>query len=385
MMINKADEAGDAHASTTNVLSEAAITSHSKLSGCFIMSQEESEERPHVIPVIDLTQPDAVNAALLRDEVSKVGFFYLTGHSVPTDVQQGCFEAMGEFFALPSEVKADRFGCDGRRWDDGPRSKWGGHLPPGASKLDPNNQSEPDQKESWSMTRELQEDHPEVVAWPALQGPNAWPDPSQLPDFHPKVSAYFATVSALGPRVMRLVALAYGLPADHFSREGCFDEALVTLGANHYSTRVSKPEEGVLGIGAHTDYGALTFLATNEVPGLQISPPGHGTAADELGLRAQGSVSHSWLDVPPQEGLFIVNIGDMLERWTNGKLPSTLHRVVNSSGKERYSLALFYEPNADCAIEVLPPCRDQQGECKYPRVERYGDWLQAKFDATGGG
>ena len=77
----------------------------------------------------------------------------------------------------------------------------------------------------------------------------------------------------------------------------------------------------------------------------------------------------------------MVNIGDMLERWTNSRLPSTLHRVANHSGRERFSIALFFEPNADCSILPLPTC----GPSRFGKVERYGDWLQAKFDATGGG
>jgi isopenicillin N synthase-like dioxygenase len=93
-------------------------------------------------------------------------------------------------------------------------------------------------------------------------------------------------------------------------------------------------------------------------------------------------VATNWMAVPPVEGAFVVNIGDMLERWTNGRLPSTLHRVVNTSGRERFSLALFFEPNGDCAVSPIGAA----GEAlKYARVERYGEWLLAKFDATGGG
>jgi isopenicillin N synthase-like dioxygenase len=87
-----------------------------------------------------------------------------------------------------------------------------------------------------------------------------------------------------GPRVLALVALAFDLPADFFEAPGLFDEPNITLGANHYSAKQSVPEEGLLGIGAHTDYGALTFLHTDDVPGLQIANE-HGTKATALGLR----------------------------------------------------------------------------------------------------
>ena len=104
--------------------------------------------------------------------------------------------------------------------------------------------------------------------------------------------------------------------------------------------------------------------------------------ATALGLRAEGSVAAAWVPVPPLTGAFVVNIGDMMERWTNGRLPSTLHRVVNKSGRERFSLALFYEPNGDCHVDPL--CAEGDVP-KYEPVERYGDWLTAKFNATGGG
>jgi len=147
------------------------------------------------------------------------------------------------------------------------------------------------------------------------------------------------------------------------------------------------PNEGLLGIGAHTDYGALTFLYTDEVPGLQIAGIGHGAEGDPLALRAEGATlgDENWLSIPPMRGGFIVNIGDMLEIWTNGFLPSTLHRVVNKSGRERFSLALFYEPNGDCACEVLPTCVNEERPSRQPKVQKYGDWLQAKFEATDGG
>ena len=236
------------------------------------------------------------------------------------------------------------------------------------------------------MTRELALDHAEAKKWPTLHGPNYWPKSADLPHFRETVTSYFDAVRSLGPRVMRIIAMALDLPSDYFASPGYFDEPLVTLGANHYSSRESVPSEGLLGIGAHTDYGALTFLATDEVPGLQISPSGHNTTTNEIGLRAEGAVATEWIDVQPMKGAFVVNMGDMMERWTNGRLPSTLHRVVNKSGKERFSLALFFEPNADCVVEVLPTCFDAKDDPpRFSRVERYGDWLQAKFDATGGG
>lgn len=337
------------------------------------------------LPVVDLAQAESEACDNIRQILAEHGFFYLVGHGIEPGLLAAALDAMRQFFELPQEDKAASYDLHGEELDMGCSTKWGGYLPWHSSKLDPLNQSQPDQKESWSMTRELSGDHPEVQAWPALHGPNSWPSPALLPEFQRTMSAYFAAVSALGPRVLRLVARACDLQLEYFAAEGMFDRPTVTLGANHYSATESKPQEGVLGIGAHTDYGALTFLYTDDVPGLEIAGPDHGTHATSIGLRDEGSVAANWIPVPPLAGAFIVNVGDMLERLSNSRLPSTLHRVVNRSGRERFSLALFFEPNADCPIEALESCCSEEQPCKYEKVDRYGDWLLAKFEATGGG
>ncbi len=127
----------------------------------------------------------------------------------------------------------------------------------------------------------------------------------------------------------RLLALALALPPGFFDEPGRFDAPQIFLRLLRYAPECSEPAAGVFGAGAHTDYGMLTLLATDASPGLQIQP------------RADGA-DGAWFDVPPRHGAFIVNLGDLLERWTNGAFLSTRHRVITTSGRERFSMPFFF-------------------------------------------
>lgn len=196
-----------------------------------------------------------------------------------------------------------------------------------------------------------------------LHGPNQWPPEALLPGFRPAVETYFAALTALGHRLLRLLALSLGLAPGFF--EPAFAAPMLALRPLHYTAEVSAPGEGVFGAGAHTDYGCLTLLATDGVPGLQAHLHGR------------------WQDVPPLRGAFIVNLGDMLERWTNGRYRSTLHRVVNTSGRERYSIAFFFEPGFNTVVECLPCCCVDK-PAQYPPTTA-GEHLLAKYAQTHAG
>jgi len=164
------------------------------------------------------------------------------------------------------------------------------------------------------------------------------------------------------------------LPAAYFEAPGHFDRPCSLLSCNHYFAEPSRPEVGRLGCGAHSDYGMLTILLVDDVPGLQICPD-----AD------QPEGERRWTNVLPQPGCFIVNVGDMLQRWSNDRLRSTLHRVVNTSGRERLSSAFFFEPNPDCEVRCLPTCGGGgpgQPPARHPPV-LYGHWLHRNFTLTG--
>ncbi|XP_039166149.1 1-aminocyclopropane-1-carboxylate oxidase-like isoform X3 [Eucalyptus grandis] len=130
---------------------------------------------------------------------------------------------------------------------------------------------------------------------------------------------------------------------------------------------VSDPFKGIYGAGAHSDFGFITLLATDDVPGLQI-------------CKNKDAKPLKWEYVQPMRGPFIVNLGDMLERWSNCIFRSTLHRVIGN-GQERYSIASFLEPNHDCLIECLPTCMSKENPPKFPPVQCQ-TYLSQRLDDT---
>ena len=150
----------------------------------------------------------------------------------------------------------------------------------------------------------------------------------------------------LGSRLVRFLALAIGLEENAWDKN--FKNPLALLRLLHYANEKSAPERGVYACGAHSDYGMLTILLTDDTtPGLQIYRGGE------------------WIDAPPVHGAFVVNLGDMLERWTNNNYRSTKHRVLTSGERHRYSAPFFYEPDFDTVVECLDVCCSSSNPPKY--------------------
>ena len=172
---------------------------------------------------------------------------------------------------------------------------------------------------------------------------------------------YQRAVTALAFRLLRVLSLSLSLPTDHLDQ--FFGKPMVFLRPLHYPPQPSDEAGGRFAAGAHKDYGCLTVLWAPE-PGLQISPsPGR------------------WTDVTPLPDAFVVNLGDMLERWTGGKYASTTHRVVNPRGVERHSCAFFFEPSFHTLVEELPGCRAEGEEPKYPPIVS-GEYLLGRYAET---
>jgi isopenicillin N synthase-like dioxygenase len=141
---------------------------------------------------------------------------------------------------------------------------------------------------------------------------------------------------------------------------------MATLGPLHYPPQRGRIDESQLGAGAHTDYGCLTILAQDGVEGLQVR-----------------NVQGEWIDAPPIAGTFVVNIGDMMARWTNDLFASTKHRVINRSGQERYSLPFFYDPEYDAEVVCLETCSGPDNPPRYPPttgLQHLLDMINASFD-----
>jgi isopenicillin N synthase-like dioxygenase len=158
---------------------------------------------------------------------------------------------------------------------------------------------------------------------------------------------YFAAVSDLGERLRRLFALALGLAEDWF--EDAFRGHSSSMRVINYPAPEAAAEPDQLRAGAHTDYGCMTILRTEDAPG---------------GLQVQTRAGE-WVDVHAVPGSFVVNLGDMMARWTNDRWPATLHRVAvppaDAAGSRRQTIVFFHDPRADALIECLPGC----GEARY--------------------
>jgi len=285
------------------------------------------------LPIVDLAgMPARGNAARARiasamDAACRdPGFLLISNHGVPAAIFERAFAAARSFFARPLAEKA------AIAIEHSPVHR--GWFELGRENLDPGTQkSGGDLKEGIKIGRDLPPEHPRVAAGVPLHGPNQWPE--GIPGFRETWTEYHARLGDLGCELMSCFALALGLPEDHF--DPFLDDPMTTAGPLHYPPFTDAGDR--LSAGAHTDYGCLTLLAQHELPGLEV-------------LARDGT----WYGVPVVEGTLVVNVGDMLARWTNDRYASTVHRVVNRSARDRYSIPFFYDPNHDTPVACLPSC-----------------------------
>ncbi|HWU08767.1 MAG TPA: 2OG-Fe(II) oxygenase family protein [Streptomyces sp.] len=321
------------------------------------------------VPVIDLSGARSTEASdrRLADAIDGAcrtsGFLVIVGHGVPDDTITSMYRATRSFFALPGERKAALladpadplmrgFGRDGSvaASREGAEAERERALPDVAETFTINRLGEPD------GSHLLPPD-----ADPALRTPNPWPE---LPGFTQAYRAYYRAMEQLAAEIMRLFALALGLPEDWFTDK--IDRHMTNLTANYYPPQPHPPAPGQLRKGVHSDWGSLTILYQDEGPG---------------GLQVQDKAGQ-WLDVPRIEGSFVVNIGDLMAIWTNDRWISTVHRVVNPPRElawtERYSVPFFHQPAYDALIECIPTCTGPGNPPRYSPV-RSGDYIVDKF------
>ena len=305
-----------------------------------------------MIPVIDLGPAlRGDHGARLRtgQEIDRtcreIGFFTITGHGVPPALMDALRDTAKEFFALSLEEKLRAV----HPVPGTPR----GYIALGVEALSRGNANAtpPDLKEYYHFGRES---WPDAAYWTSPEGqryfrPNLWP--ARPAGFAAAAAAYYAAMEVLTVELMRLAALGLGIEEHFFDSR--IDRHITAMRLNHYPEQVTPPAPGQLRAGAHTDYGLLTILNGEDVPG---------------GLQAQ-TRGGAWLDVATDPHSFVVNIGDLLMRWTNDRWVSNVHRVVNppdslAARSRRLSIAYFQHPNYDALIECLAP----PGEAKYPPV-----------------
>jgi isopenicillin N synthase-like dioxygenase len=296
--------------------------------------------------------------AQLRSACTDVGFFYLLDHGVEAELMDEVFAQTKLLFELDTDEK--------KKLSDPVTSR--GYTAMGEETLDPTVQTQGDTKEGFYIGVDIPETDPRFN--PAkLRGPNQWPSPetTSMKDcgaFRSTMLRYHGKLRELGFRVVRLLALALGLPETYFDESFRDDEVIASLRLLHYAPVESRPDDGIFACGAHTDYGMITLLLTDGNPGLQIL-----------------TKDNVWIDAPPVPRAFVVNLGDMLERWTNGLFRSTPHRVLTFNKAHRYSIPFFYEPSFDTVVQCLDVCCSVEHPPKYTPTTS-GEHLIDKYRQT---
>ncbi|CAN8254969.1 unnamed protein product [Cochlearia groenlandica] len=310
---------------------------------------EEEEEEGATIKVSSLTCIDLADSdlhkssVLLKQACLDCGFFYVINHGLSEELKEEAFDQSKKFFALPLEEKMKVLRNKKNR----------GYSPILDQILDPENQVNGDYKESFFIGIEGPKDDPHGDDKP-FYSPNTWPNPDILPGWRETMEKYHQEALRVCKAIARILARALELDANYFDKPEMLGNPIAVMRLLHYEGK-SDPSKGIYACGAHSDYGMLTLLATDGVMGLQI-------------CKDKDVKPRKWEYVPSIKGAYIVNIGDLLERWSNGLFKSTLHRVLGN-GQDRYSIPFFVEPSHDCIIECLPTCWSESNISKYPSIK----------------
>ena len=294
------------------------------------------------IPVIDLEDsfsPDLARRTVVARQIHvacrDTGFFYARNHGVPSELLQRQLAFGRSFFGLPQEAK------DAVSMKKMPGMY--GYEPMLGQTLDFG--SPADLKEAYMLGPEPDDERRSGKKSPPGDWHNAWPE--NPPGFRKQMLDYSGEIVSLGRHLFSCLALSLDLP------ESYFEDGLRTPGYSvrllHYPPQPENVAENQLGAGAHTDWGGITMLLQDDVGGLEVQ-------------NSQGE----WILAPPIPGTFVINLGDMIRRWTNDLYHSNSHRVLNNvSGRDRYSVATFFGPERDYRVECLPTCTPANGEPKY--------------------
>ncbi len=294
----------------------------------------------NTIQSIDFSQPRDILQRQVNDAFANIGFMLAHNIGIDADLLERVYQASHTFFARTQAQKdayvyrsaAENFGYQGMQQEN----------------LDPT--APADLKETFTMRN--------IMNRPLAD--ERWPDPA----FRDLMIAFYANVFDASRTLQTLLAEILELPDDFFVR--CHNGENSTLRLLYYpASGVEHIEAGQLGAGAHTDYGMLTFLFQDNVGGLQV----------------QG-LDGAWIDVSTEPGSVVINCGDLLERWTNGRYKSTLHRVQPKIGeRSRLSIAMFLDPDSDTLVDAIPSCVSADHPARFPPVSA-GEHVQQMLDAS---
>lgn len=281
------------------------------------------------MPVIDLGAMRTSEGPRRRDLARRIaeacqglGFFYVTNHGIPQATIDEMFAAAAAFCALPLADKEEISLLQSVSYT--------GYLPMLVMGNDASLKG--NLHETFQITSEFAPDDPDVLAGKPLHQPNRWP--RAMPGLQPAMLRYFDRTAELAYALLQLFAQGIDLPEDTFAKY--FTKPMNRLRLMHYPPQAPDGDGEHLGVRSHTDPGTVTLLSQDRVGGLEVLTP-----------------DGEWRAVPPLDGTFVVNIGEMLKIWTDGIFAATPHRVINRYGQDRYSVPFFANPDFDAVIAPL--------------------------------
>lgn len=292
-----------------------------------------------------------ITAMEIKDACRNVGFFYVKKHGIPEDHIEAVFSNIKDFFDLPLEEKM--------KIHMGKSQIFRGYTPIGTELTN----EKKDWNEALDFGLDLPPEHPDVLAGEPLQGANQWPeDPAEFKNL---MADHWDMLINLGTRITEGLALSLGLGKDYFKPFTSRSHSSMRI--LHYPTFEKEPEDDIGvgdGIGPHIDYGFLTILAQDKVGGLEVK-----NSAEE------------WISAPYIPGTLIINIGHMMQRWTNDFYKATLHRVKSQGIKDRYSFPFFYEPDFNTVVTPLEDYCSRENPPHYEPLH-FGNYIIDKFSRS---
>jgi len=311
----------------------------------------EKQAMPASIPVVDIgglytsdpAQRKAV-AAKIGAACDDLGFFYVVNHNVPLETIDRAVAIADKFFHLPEserlKVKADKNNRGYREVGDVVHRN-----------------GKPSARDNFDLGYPVTADDPEVKAGTPLYAPNLWPE---LPGFREAVESYYNETFKLSLKILEGFAIYLGKEDDFFTRH--FTKPVADMVINHYlgaaGLHISDQASG-----PHTDHGIVTILWQDSLGGLEV-------------MGKDGN----WISATPLRGSYVINIGELMKRWTNGRFKATVHRVVHLQNKSRYSMPLFCNPNFRTMVDPRA-LGVADAEAKYEPVMS-GEFLMSRFKAT---
>ncbi|RWL14130.1 MAG: isopenicillin N synthase family oxygenase [Mesorhizobium sp.] len=289
------------------------------------------------LPVVDIAPLlDGSNKQRVAKEIhwalSNTGFMYVKNHGIPQDYVDSVFDVSRRFFDLPMSQK---MALHISKSDVALR----GYIEPFGENTDPGKTK--DLKECIDIGPER------LMLEGPFFGPNQWP--SSLPEFRELTYGYHQKMVGLAKKILQGIALSLDLSESYF--QSFMRNPISIQRLLHYPPQSGYIGEEIIGIGAHTDYGNLTILAQDDVGGLQV-------------MNRDGD----WVEGIPIQGTFVINIGDLIQRLTNDRYLANMHRVVNASGRERYSIPFFIDADFNAIIEPLASCVTDSNPLRYKPV-----------------